>query len=95
MASVVRKMIAPVLMECPVECGIVSITEIEVSGDFSYVDVYISALDHPEQALAFLEAKRKELRGMLGSLGKRRVPELRFKIDPRTEQGERIDALLV
>ena len=47
LASIVREFIAPVIQYCPEECGIVSITEVIVSDDFSYADVYVSALKEP------------------------------------------------
>ena len=94
LGSVIKKIIAPVLRECPPECGIVSITEITVSRDFSYADVLISALNNPEDAITFLEKKKQGLQRSMSSLYRKRIPTLRFKIDPRTERGGRIDELL-
>jgi len=94
LASVVRDIIAPVLRECPSECGMVSITEVEVTDDFSYATVYISALKEPELALKFLEGKLFELTRSLGQLYRKRIPTLRFRLDYRTERGGRIDELL-
>lgn len=94
LASVIRDIIAPILRECPQECGIVSITEIEVSDDFSYATVYISALTEQGAALEFLEAKQTELTRSMGQLYRKRIPSLRFRADPRTERGGRIDELL-
>lgn len=89
-----RRIIAPVLRECPSACGIVSITEVEVSSDLSYATVYISALTNPEAALDFLEGRRRELQKLLGRLQTHKTPQLRFRIDRRSEQGGRLDALL-
>lgn len=94
LASVIREIIAPVLRECPEECGVVSITEVEVSDDFSYATVYVSALMEPDSALKFLEGKQFELSRLLGQLYRKRIPALRFRLDPRTERGNRIDTLL-
>ncbi len=94
LASSVRDAIAPVLLRCPRECGIVSITEVELSPEFSYATIYVSALMEPDIALAFLQSQVPSLRKMLSSLALRRVPELRFRIDHRSEKGSRIDALL-
>ncbi len=94
LASSVREAIAPVLRVCPGECGIVSITEVEVSSEFSYATVHISALKEPVIALRFLEEQVPVLRKTLASLGLRRVPELRFRLDTRSERGSRIDRLL-
>ena len=94
LASVIREVIAPVLRQCPEQCKMVSITEVEVSEDFSYATVYVSSLEHPEDALKFVEDKLPELRTALGSLYRKRIPELRFRLDARTEQGQHIDSLL-
>lgn len=93
--SVIRSVVAPLLRECPRECGMVSLTEIEVSADLSYATCLVSALSVPDQAVAFLTSKRKELQTSLGhALQIHRVPILRFRIDPRPESGARIDRLL-
>lgn len=94
LASVVREVIAPVVRLCPQECKMVSITEVQISSDFSYATVYISALSEPERALAFLEAKLPELKTQMGSIYRKRIPELRFRIDPLVEQGGKVDSLL-
>lgn len=94
LASVIRDVIAPIVRECPEECGIVSISEIEVSSEFSYATVYISALQEPEVALAFFDRKKSALQRSLSSLYRKRIPELRFRIDDRGEKGERIEELL-
>lgn len=94
LASVVREVIAPVVRLCPQECGVVSITEVEVSSDFSYATVYISALMHADLALSFLEEKLPELKTQMGSIYRKRIPELRFRIDERTERGSKVDSLL-
>ena len=93
--SVVREVVAPLLRECPQACGIVSLTEVEVSTDLSYATCYVSALEVPEQALAFLSSRVKELHSRLGqALNIHRIPKIRFRIDPRTERVSRLDALL-
>jgi len=94
LASVIREVIAPVLRECPEKCGVVSITEVEVSKDFSYVTFYVSALTEPDLAISFLESRIFVLQRSLGQLYRKRIPLIRFRKDPRTEQGSRIDELL-
>jgi len=94
-ASIVRESIAPVLIGAPRECGIVSITEVEVSPDASYATVYVSALKEPQRALAYLADQRGVLQKALGKkVTTHRTPMLRFRIDARVERGERIDHLL-
>lgn len=72
----------------------VSITEVVVSEDFSYATVYVSALEKPEVALRFLEKKLPALKTEMGSIYRRRIPELRFKIDTKIDRGGKIDELL-
>lgn len=94
LASNIRALIAPVLRQCPHECGIVAITDVEVSPDCSYATVLISALKEPECARNYLESQRSRLQKSLSSLQLRKIPVLRFRIDPRTERGSRLDAIL-
>jgi ribosome-binding factor A len=95
LASVVRETIAPSLRECPRECGIVSITEVEVSPDYSYATVSISALKETAMAVKFLEERRGRLQGLIGKqLAVRKVPVLRFRIDRSIERADRVDELL-
>lgn len=94
-ASVVRSVVAPLLRECPRECGIVSLTDVEVSSDIGYATCYVSALERPQEAVSFLTSRMSVLRKALGAaLQMHRAPLLRFRIDPRTERGNRIDRLL-
>ncbi len=94
LASEVRKIIAPVLQECSAVCGVVSITDIEVTTDLSYVTVLISALADSKRALSFLESRQKSLQMSLGTMSLKKIPKIRFRIDPRTERGSRIEELL-
>lgn len=72
----------------------VSITEVEVSEDFSYATIYISALEDADTALKFLEKKLPSLQSALGKIHRNRVPELRFRIDPLIDRAGRVDDLL-
>jgi len=93
--SVVRSVVAPFLRGCPQVCGIVSLTEVEVSTDLSYATCYVSALKEPERAVEYLLAQTPQLRSGLGkALQIHRVPLLRFRTDPRTEKATRLDELL-
>ncbi len=94
-ASVVREIVAPALRECPPECGIVSITSVEVSPDASYATVYISALQNPELALAALEERRREIQHRVGkNVQLRMTPRVRFRLDGSAERGEKIEHLI-
>lgn len=94
LGSIVREVIAPVLRECPPECGIVTITEVQVSKDFRNATVFVSALKEPELALKFLRGQTKRLHTMLGEIRREVLPQLTFKIDHSAEEGERIERLL-
>jgi ribosome-binding factor A len=76
----------------------VTITEVRVSPDLRYADVYFSKLGDEEEhksALAGLIAAAGYLRRELAPrLDLRFMPELRFHVDRSWEQGARIDALL-
>lgn len=96
MASAVREVAASFARDIPMhECGIVSITEVEVSDDGSVATIYVSALQHPEKAIVIL---RKRRRAVLAALAKklrsRGLPRLDFVYDERPERGSRIDRLL-
>lgn len=92
--SVIRTIIAPALRECPPQCGIVSITDVEVSPDLSYATVTVSALTDPEAAVEFLRAKRGSLQAMLTELGSHRTPRLRFEVDRAAAGARRVEELL-
>lgn len=76
----------------------VTVTEVNVTPDLKYADVYFSKLGDEEgrqSALTALTAAAGYLRHELAPrLDLRFMPELRFHIDLSWEQGARIDALL-
>lgn len=78
--------------------GLVSITEVMVSGDLRNVKVYFSVYGEESQrvgTLAALEEATGFLRGELcRRLGIRFAPELVFKLDDSLERGHRITELL-
>ena len=92
--KLVRNSIAMSLLQAPRECGMVTITGIEISKDIQYAKVFISALMEPKKALAYMQKRQKSLQHILRTQVDQRVPELRFMLDPLTERGERIELLL-
>jgi ribosome-binding factor A len=76
----------------------VTVTDVKVSPDLRYADIYITKLGSEEelhQALEGLTAASGYLRRELASrIDLRFVPELRFHPDRSWERGARIDALL-
>ena len=94
LASVIREIIAPVVRECPGECGVVSISKVDVSPDFTHATIYVSSLQEQQLAVGFLESKRLDLQRKLGTLYRKRIPTLRFRLDEATAEGNRLDELL-
>ncbi len=78
--------------------GLVSITDVEVSGDLRNVKVYFSVYGEEAQrvgTLAALESAAGFLRGEIcRRLGIRFAPELTFALDDSLERGNRITELL-
>lgn len=94
LASEIRKLIAPALRDCPKECGIVTITEVDVTSGLDIITIHLSALQNAPAAIKFMEETSPELRHALTVLHLHRLPELRFMIDGRSEKGSRIEKLL-
>ena len=71
--------------------GMVSITEVEVSGDLQHCKIFVSIFGEPEnrsQVLEGLQAASGYLRGELGRrLQMRRSPEVVFQLDRGIEKG--------
>lgn len=78
--------------------GLISITDVRVSGDLRNVKVYFSVFGEESQkigTLAALEGAAGFLRGELcRRLGVRFAPELTFKLDDSLERGQRVTELL-
>ena len=76
-----------------------SVTDVEVSKDFSYADLYISVLaasrEEQEEAIKALNQARGYLRtGLAQNLDLRITPELRFHLDDTYAKGKKIDDLI-
>ena len=85
--------------------GIVSISAVEVSGDYSYATIYITVLGEKSQEGATDERKEEVLdafnsaKGLIRrEIGRqiklRHVPDLVFKIDTSLEYGRRISKVI-
>ena len=84
--------------------GLVTVSEVRVSRDLSYADVYITLLSAEElteaspevqQALKVLQGAAGFLRGAIGRVMKiRTVPQLRFHFDTLAGSSRRLDALI-
>ncbi len=76
-----------------------SITDVTVSSDFNYADLYVSVLaqakDKQVEAVEALNTAKGFLRKELSQRLKLRVtPELRFHLDDSFDKGQRIDEIL-
>ncbi len=91
-AGMLRTIAARHAIEVPPNLAtIVSIARVQVSGDLSYADVYVSAITGSEAAVKFLTHRKGEMRAELARhLQAHRAPLLRFHID---EEGERVTKL--
>ena len=78
--------------------GMVSITEVEVSGDLKHCKIFVSIYSEEEQrqqVLEGLQAASGYLRGELGRrLQMRRAPEVVFQLDRGIEKGTSVLNLL-
>jgi len=78
--------------------GFVTVTDVEVTADFSYATVYVSFLGKQPRNEAGLEALNRakgRIRGLLArGLDIYKTPELIFKLDDSLARGNRIDAIL-
>ena len=78
--------------------GMVSITNVEVSGDLQHCKIFVSVLSDPEvrtEVMEGLQAASGYLRGELGRrLQMRRAPEVVFQLDRGLEKGTSVLHLL-
>ena len=78
--------------------SMVSVTDVEVSGDLSYARIYVSKLASQEEREAMLAALNKAsgfIRTLLAQRLKiRKVPELSFQLDNSLEYGAHIEKIL-
>lgn len=95
-ASVIRQVVAIEALNIPPDLAqVVNVTEVKVSSDFSYADVFVTALKNPQQAIKHLKKRQGSLRRSLArELQMYRIPILRLVIDRRGEEGEKIERLL-
>ena len=81
--------------EIPVgEAGLITVNDVNVSGDLREATVYISILGNAGQqsaGLTQLHRQRKRIQGLVGkAVILKYTPQLRFKIDESLEQGNRV-----
>jgi len=78
--------------------GIVSITDVELSPDFSHARVYISVYGSEEEKENTLEALEDSTPKVRSAVAKRirmrHIPEIQFKRDDSLERGSKITELI-
>ncbi|WP_323615599.1 30S ribosome-binding factor RbfA [Erysipelothrix rhusiopathiae] len=97
--SIIKRELAPVIQNRLNDPSLkfVSITEVDVTNDFSFATIYVSFLEDSKKQPG-MDALNK-VKGMLRSevskaLSIRRTPELIFKLDESSEYGAKIDGIL-
>ncbi|MEG0177119.1 30S ribosome-binding factor RbfA [Anaerorhabdus sp.] len=78
--------------------GFVTITEVQVTNDYSYATIYVSFLGKQERNEAGIKALNHSKGYIRSELAKkltiRKVPELLFKLDETLNKSRKIDAIL-
>lgn len=77
--------------------GFVTITDVEVTPDLRHANVWVSVIGTPperKQTLRALSHAMPFVRGRLGKLRLKRIPELHVKEDDTAERGTRVLAIL-
>ena len=81
--------------EIPVgEAGLITVNDVNVSGDLHLATVYLGVLGSAEQqkkAMALLQQNRKRIQGLVGkAVILKYTPQLRFMIDESAEQAGKV-----
>ncbi len=101
-AALIRREVSELLLNSiqdeRVHQGIVSITQVEVSGDLQHCKIYVSIFAQSNsinEVLSGLQSASAFLKGELGRrLQMRRAPEIIFKLDQGMEKGSSVLDLL-
>lgn len=101
-AALIKREISQMLLtevkDDRVGAGMVSVTDVDVSGDLQHAKIFVSIYGTEEakaETMAGLKAATGFVRSELGQrLGLRRTPELMFQEDRSLERGDRILTLL-
>lgn len=73
----------------------VNITEVILSADLQYADIYVSAIQGLPAAIDFLKTKKGAIRkGIATAVNAHTVPTLRFHADDRGEKADKLDRLI-
>lgn len=97
LASLIQTHLPVILqkMFTPDEIGFVTITAVESSGDLGIVDVFLSALNAPDDYIHTLQLSTKKIRfELLRNIKLRREFLLRFKPDNSVEHVIKVNKML-
>lgn len=91
-----RTAVGPFLIEIPPNVAtMATITNLIISADLSYADIYISAIDGVEAAVKLLVKRKGEIAKTLSKqLITHRTPQLRFHVDEKGQELNRLDEIL-
>lgn len=96
LSGIVRTIVAKFTPEISPEIATgVSITEVTLSSDLQYADVYVSAITGVSEAIDFLQTKKGAIRNVIArEVNAHSVPILRFRADDRGEKADKLDRLI-
>jgi len=100
MAEAIRRLVAEMLqfrIKDQRIVGMVSVTDVEVSGDLRHAKVFVSVFGDEEQESLTLEGLRSASGGMRGEIGRelqlRHAPDLSFRIDRTARHAAQLNDL--
>ncbi len=95
-SGIVRTIVAKFTLDIPPETATgVSITEVKLSSDLQYADVYVSAITGVLEAIEHLQTKKGAIRNVIAiDVNAHSVPTMRFRADNRGEQADKLDKLI-
>ncbi|MBP7113859.1 MAG: ribosome-binding factor A [Candidatus Peribacteraceae bacterium] len=96
LSGIVRTIVARFIVEIPPTIAMgTSITEVKLSPDLQYADIYVSAIKGLPEAIEYLKLKKGPIRkGIATEINAHTVPTLRFRADDRGEKADKLDKLI-
>ncbi len=96
LSGILRTLVAKFTVQIPPDTALgVSITEVKLSTDLQYADVYVSAIQGLPEAIEFLKSKTGAIRKVIASeVNAHSVPTMRFRADNRGEKADKLDRLI-
>jgi ribosome-binding factor A len=96
LSGIVRSIIARFTLEIPPDVANgVSVTEVKLSPDLQYADIYVSAITGVKAAIEDLKTKNGAIRKAIATeVNAHTVPTLRFQADDRGEKADKLDRLI-